>query len=258
MTGRLQNRVAIVTGAGRGIGQAIALKLAQEGASVTIAEVDVLTGETSANELKAAGYKALFTPADITREEQVRSMVEQTVAAFGKVDILVNNAGKNFYYDATQMTEAEWDNAMNVDLKGAWLCCKHSIPEMVKAGGGAVVNISSLHARMTFPGFFPYAAAKAGLVGLTRNLALDWGKHNIRVNAICPGWVNTALAQEWLSMQPEPEEVWEGVLKIHPLGRVGTPEDIANFVAYIASDEAAFITGAELYIDGGLSARYAG
>lgn len=258
MTGRLQNRVAIVTGAGRGIGQAIALKLAQEGASVTIAEVDPGTGEAAANELKAAGYQALFTPADITREDQVKSMVEQTVAAFGKLDILVNNAGKNFYYDATQMTEAEWDNAMNVDLKGAWLCCKHSIPEMVKAGVGSIVNISSLHARMTFPGFFPYAAAKAGLVGLTRNLALDWGKHNIRVNAICPGWVNTALAQEWLSMQPEPEAVWEGVLKIHPLGRVGTPEDIANFVAYIASDEAAFITGAELYIDGGLSARYAG
>jgi NAD(P)-dependent dehydrogenase (short-subunit alcohol dehydrogenase family) len=254
---RLENRVAVVTGAGRGIGRAIARKLAQEGAAVTIAEIDAQTGETTAEELRASGYRALFIPTDITEEAQITTAVEKTTAAFGKLDILVNNAGKNFYYNATTMTEAEWDNAMNLDLKAAWLCCKHALPHMVTAGGGSIINISSLHAKMTVAGFFPYAAAKAGLVGMTRSLALDWGVHNIRVNAVCPGWVWTALAQEWLDQQPDPKAFWDQTLSIHPLRRVGKPEDIANLVAFIASDEASFITGAELYIDGGLSARFA-
>jgi NAD(P)-dependent dehydrogenase (short-subunit alcohol dehydrogenase family) len=258
MGSRLENKVAVVTGAGRGIGQAIARKLAEEGAAVTIAEVDPRTGEPAASELRAAGYRVQFTQTDITQEAQVKAAMEQTAAAFGKVDILVNNAGKNFYYEASTMTEAEWDGAMQIDVKGAWLCCKHVFPHMVKAGGGAIVNIASLHARMTYPGYFPYAAAKSALVGMTRNLALDWGKHNIRVNAICPGWVLTPLAQEWFDQQADPQAAWAQVLSVHPLGRVGRPEDIANFVAFVASDEAAFITGAELTIDGGLGARYAG
>jgi NAD(P)-dependent dehydrogenase (short-subunit alcohol dehydrogenase family) len=257
MVNRLENKVAVVTGAGRGIGQAVARKLAQEGAAVTIAEIDPQTGEATAEELRAAGYRAQFAQTDITREAQVKAAMEQTAAVFGRLDILVNNAGKNFYFEASTMTEADWDGAMNLDLKGAWLCCKHAFPHMVKSGGGAIVNISSLHAKMTTPGFFPYAAAKSGLVGMTRNLALDWGVHNIRINAICPGWVLTSLVQEWLDRQPDPQAALERARSLHPLGRVGMPEDIANFVAYLASDEAAFINGAELSIDGGLSARYA-
>src|SRR5262249_35120126 len=151
MTNRLENKVAVVTGAGRGIGQAIARKLAQEGAAVTIAEVDLRTGEAAAPELRDSGYRAQFAQTDITQEAMVKAAMEQTAAAFGKIDILVNNAGKNFYYDASTMTEAEWDNAMNIDLKGAWLCCKHAFPHMVTAGGGSIVNISSLHAKMTYP-----------------------------------------------------------------------------------------------------------
>ncbi|PJF41216.1 MAG: short-chain dehydrogenase [Phototrophicales bacterium] len=255
--GRVANKVAFITGAGQGIGEAIARKMCDEGAAVTIAETNAQTGAAVAQSLTDAGHRALFVQADITQEAQVAAAVAQTVETFGQLDILVNNAGKNFYYDATQMTEREWDEAMNVDVKGAWLCCKHAIPHMVERGGGSIVNIASIHARMTVPGIFPYAAAKSALVGMTRNLALDWGVQNIRVNAVCPGAVRTHLIEEWFNLHDDPQAAEDAMLRVHALGRIGTPEEIANFVTFIASDEASFITGAELYIDGGLSARFA-
>jgi NAD(P)-dependent dehydrogenase (short-subunit alcohol dehydrogenase family) len=257
MVGRLENKVAIITGAGRGIGQAIARKMTAEGAAITIAEFDPKSGQAAADELCAAGYSALAVPTDITRESDVKAVVEQTLQRFGRLDILVNNAGKNFYFDATTMTEADWDEAMAVDVKGAWLCCKYAIPPMIAQGGGSIINIASIHARMTVEGMFPYGAAKAALTGMTRSLALDLGRKNIRVNAICPGWVRTTLVDEWFNTQPDPKAAEDKVLSVQPMGRIGTPEEIANLVAFIASDEASFITGAELFIDGGASIRFA-
>jgi NAD(P)-dependent dehydrogenase (short-subunit alcohol dehydrogenase family) len=257
MTGRLQNKVALITGAGRGIGQAIARKMAAEGAAVTIAELDPKTAQATADELCAAGYQAIGVPTDITREADVKAAVDQTLQAFGKLNILVNNAGKNFYYDASTMTGDEWDGAMAVDVKGAWLCCKYAIPPMLAQGGGSIINIASIHARMTVEGMFPYGAAKAALTGMTRSLALDMGRKNIRVNAICPGWVRTALVQEWFETQPDPKAAEDKVLSVQPMGRIATPEEIANVVAFIASDEASFVTGAELFVDGGASIRFA-
>ncbi len=257
MAGRLEGKVALVTGAGQGIGEAIAVKLAQEGAAVTVAEIKAQTGAATAQKLRDMGARALFARTDITREADIAAAIEQTVAEFGALNVLVNNAGKNFYFDPATMTSDDWDGAMSVDFKSVWLCCKHAIPCMETAGGGSIVNITSIHGRMTVAGMFPYAAAKAGLNGLTRSLALDLGPKNIRVNAICPGWVRTYLVDEWLEKQDDPIAMEASVLKTLPLGRMSAPSEIANFVAFIASDEASYITGAELYIDGGLSGRFA-
>ncbi len=256
MTGRLEGKVAFITGAGRGIGRAIAQKMALEGAAVVIAEVDTASGQQTTEDLIAAGYRALFVQVDITRESEVQQAIQHTVETFGGLNILVNNAGKDFNFDATTMTEADWYMAMDVDVKGVWLCCKYAIPQLLKQGGGAIVNIASVHARATSPNYFPYGAAKSAVVGLTRSLALDYGPHNIRVNAICPGWVLSDAIANWLKAQPNPQVTEAHIVSLQPVRRIGDPMEIANLVAFVASDEASYITGAELVIDGGLTAQY--
>src|SRR5829696_8401995 len=173
MSSRLENKVALITGAERGIGRAVASKMTHEGAMVALADIDLASAQSAAEQLQDEGCRALAIQTDITRESQVQAAVQRAIEHFGRIDILVNNAGKNFYYDATTMSEADWDNAMNVDVKGAWLCCKHVLPVMKAAKAGSIINIASVHARITAPQHFPYAAAKSALVGLTRNLALD-------------------------------------------------------------------------------------
>ena len=251
---RLENKVAVVTGGAQGIGQAIVQKFVAEGARVALLDIDEPRGRAEA---ERHGDAVRFIRCDITREADVAAAIAGTVEAFGTVDILVNNAGVNTYFDATTMTEDEWEKVFAVDLKGAWLCCKHALPHMREQGSGAIVNIASIHAFMTTYNQFPYAAAKSGMVGMTRSLALDFGKCQIRVNAICPGWVRTQLVDEWLELQPEGKAAEQRVLDQQPLGRMAAPMEIANFVAFVASDEASFMTGAALLIDGGLSARFA-
>jgi NAD(P)-dependent dehydrogenase (short-subunit alcohol dehydrogenase family) len=251
---RLEHKVAVVTGGAQGIGQAVVEKFVAEGARVALLDIDEPRGRTEAERL---GDAVRFIRCDITREADVSAAIAETVETFGKLDILVNNAGVNTYFDATTMTEDEWEKVFAVDLKGAWLCCKHALPHMRDQGAGSIVNIASLHAFMTNYNMFPYAAAKSGMVGMTRSLALDFGKHQIRVNAICPGWVRTQLVDEWLELQPEGKAAEQRVLDQQPLGRMATPMEIANFVAFVASDEASYLTGAALLIDGGLSARFA-
>jgi NAD(P)-dependent dehydrogenase (short-subunit alcohol dehydrogenase family) len=254
---RLQNKVAAVTGGAQGIGRAIVEKFHSEGARVALLDIDEERGSAVATTLGESSPGVLFMRCDITREADVERAFAATVEQFGGLDILVNNAGVNTYFDATTMTESEWESVFAVDLKGAWLCAKHAIPMMRRRGGGSIVNIASLHAFMTTYGMFPYAAAKSGLVGLTRSLALDFGPEQIRVNAICPGWTRTQLVDEWLQLQSEGAAAEQRVLDQHPLRRMATPAEIANFVSFVASDEASFITGAALVIDGGLSARFA-
>jgi NAD(P)-dependent dehydrogenase (short-subunit alcohol dehydrogenase family) len=257
MPDRLAGKVAVVTGGAQGIGRAIVEKLAQEGARVSFLDRDEEGGAATARELGGRGPGAAFTRADVTREDEVKSALEQVIRRDGGLDVLVNNAGVNAYFDAAAMTEAEWDAVFAVDLKGAWLCSKHALPAMKRGGRGSIVNIASIHATLTMAGMFPYAAAKAGLVGLTRSLALDYAPANIRVNAVLPGWTRTRLVEEWFRMQADPAEAEKKVLAVHPLGRLATPMEVANLVAFVASDEASAITGAALAVDGGLSARFA-
>ena len=255
--GRLDGRIAFVTGGARGIGRAITEKFVAEGATVTFADVDDDAGRQTATELAAAGIPAAFCRTDITVEADVQRAIEGVVARYGTLDVLVNNAGVNAYYDATAMTESEWNRVFDVDLKGAWLCAKHALPPMKRAGRGSIVNIASIHASLTIAGMFPYAAAKAGLLGLTRSLALEYGPAGIRVNAVLPGYTRTRLVEEWLRTQPDPVAMEQRVIAIQPLRRMAAPADIANVVAFVASDEASAITGASLAADCGLGIMFA-
>jgi NAD(P)-dependent dehydrogenase (short-subunit alcohol dehydrogenase family) len=255
--GRLDGRIAFVTGGARGIGRAIAEKFVAEGATVTFADVDEAAGRQTERELTAAGISTRFCRADITVEADVQRAIEAVVSRHGTLDVLVNNAGVNAYYDATAMTEAEWNRVFDVDLKGAWLCTKYALQPMKRAGRGSIVNIASIHASLTIAGMFPYAAAKAGLLGLTRSLALEYGPSGIRVNAVLPGYTRTRLVEEWLRTQPDPAEMEQRVVAIQPLRRMAAPAEIANVVAFVASDEASAITGASLAADCGLGIMFA-
>jgi NAD(P)-dependent dehydrogenase (short-subunit alcohol dehydrogenase family) len=255
--GRLDGKIAFVTGGARGIGRAIVEKFAAEGGTVTFADLDEAAGQETVRELAAAGIAAGFCRTNITVEADVREAIEAVVDRHGTLDVLVNNAGVNAYFDATEMTEAEWDRLFGVDLKGAWLCAKHALRPMKRAGRGSIVNIASIHASLTIPGMFPYAAAKAGLLGLTRSLALEYGPLGIRVNAVMPGYTRTRLVEEWLQTQPDPAAMERRVVEIQPLRKMATPAEIANLVAFVASDEASAITGASLAADCGLGVMFA-
>jgi NAD(P)-dependent dehydrogenase (short-subunit alcohol dehydrogenase family) len=255
--GRLDGRIAIVTGGARGIGRAIVERFAGEGAQVTFCDLDGAGGEATVRALAASGPHVAFVPADITREADVGRLVADVVRRHGGVDVLINNAGINAYFDAAAMTEAEWDSVFAVDLKGAWLCAKHVLSHMRQRRRGSIVNISSIHAQLTMAGMFPYAAAKSGLVGLTRSLALDCARDNIRVNAVLPGWTRTRLVEEWFAMQPDPAAAEQRILDVHPGGRIATPDEIASVVAFVASDDASAMTGASVAVDCGLGVRFA-
>jgi NAD(P)-dependent dehydrogenase (short-subunit alcohol dehydrogenase family) len=250
----LGDRVAIVTGAANGIGAATTRRLHQEGARVALLDIDQPGGAALADRL--GGGRALFVACDVTVEEQVAAAVAATVDHFGGVDVLVNNAGVNAYFDAETMTLLDWERFFALDLRACWLCSRHVLAQLRRRRGGVIVNVASIHARLTVRGMFPYAAAKSGVVGLTRSLALDYGREGIRVVAVSPGWTRTGLVEQALARQPDPRAAWAQALAIHPLGRIAEPEEIAAVVAFAASEEASFITGVDLAVDGGLSARF--
>jgi NAD(P)-dependent dehydrogenase (short-subunit alcohol dehydrogenase family) len=255
MTGRMTGHHVLVTGGSRGIGAAIVAKALAEGAVATILDLDAKVGRAMADAL-GAGDRVHVATVDVRRGDQVAAGVQAAVARLGPVTALVNNAGRNSFADPVTMTEAEWDDVFAVDLKSAWLCARAVLPAMIAARRGVILNIASVHADQTFKGYFPYAAAKSGLVGLTRSLALEVGPHQIRVNALSPGWTETVQVADYLAGCPP--GVRDRVLETHPMGRIGTPMEIANCAVFLLSDEASFVTGANWRVDGGLGARFAG
>jgi NAD(P)-dependent dehydrogenase (short-subunit alcohol dehydrogenase family) len=255
MAGRLAGRHVFVTGGSRGIGAAIVEKALAEGAVVSFIDLQAEAGEALLSRL--GGRERLsFAVGDVRSAADIARVHAAAKAKLGPVNALVNNAGRNSYADPVTMSEAEWDDVFSVDLKSAWLVARQMLPDMIAARAGAILNIASLHADMTYPGMFPYAAAKSGLVGLTRSLALEVGGHQIRVNALSPGYTETSLVAEFFAAAPP--ELREKVIAVHPMGRMASPAEIANCAVFLISDEASFVTGANWRVDGGLGARFAG
>jgi NAD(P)-dependent dehydrogenase (short-subunit alcohol dehydrogenase family) len=230
---------------------------AQDGARVVFCGRDERAGLEALSELQEHGEVA-FRQANVASEREVAALTAACVERFGAPTILVNNAGVNANYDAVEMSEDQWDAFFAIDLKAAWLAAKHVLRHMKRAGRGSIVNVSSLHGFATLDGFFPYAAAKSGLIGLTRSLALDYGLYGIRVNVVAPGFVRTRLVQESIDRADDKEAAERAMVGGVALGRIGDPHEIATVVRFLASDEASYVTGASLLVDGGLTARRAG
>lgn len=249
---KLKDRVAIVTGGGAGIGSGCARVLAQEGAKVVVVDWDESTGEETAASIREAGGEATFFKCDVSDDDQVAEVVEKVVQQFGRIEILVNNAGIGVYKSVLDTTVQEWDRCLAVNLRGVYSFSKHCIPHMQAVGHGAIVNMSSVHSHATVKGVAPYAASKGAITALTRNMALDYAP-TIRVNSIAPGWVLTPLIEGIFESSGDAAGMKKNVSERQVMQRIGTPEDIGQAAAFLVSDEASFITGTELKVDGGLT-----
>ena len=276
---RLVNKVAMITGAGRGIGAAIALAFAREGAAVVLAELDLQMAQRTAQEIEAAlgagstagstsgtgvandksdtsAVKVLAVQTDVTQSASVQHAVREAERAFGAVDVLVNNAGINVFCDPLTMTDDDWRRCFAVDLDGVWNGCRAVLPGMVERGAGSIVNIASTHAFKIIPGCFPYPVAKHGVIGLTRALGIEYAPRNVRVNAIAPGYIETQLTHDWWNGQADPAAAKQATLDLQPMKRIGRPEEVAMTAVFLASDEAPFINASCITVDGGRSALY--
>ena len=244
----LTNRTVIVTGAGSGIGRGCAMALAAAGANVTLTGRRTPRLEETAH---ATRGRTLVLAADVTRQPDIDSGIAQTVARFGNLDILINNAGVLHVGNAEAITEEQWDHTFNVNVRGVWLFSRSVLPVMRKARGGSIINVASVLGMNAARNRAAYAPSKGAVVLLTKSMAIDYAPENIRVNAICPGFIETDLTAEVIRQAPDPEAVRRERRAVHPLGRLGKPEDVAPLVVYLASDEASWVTGAIFPVDGG-------
>lgn len=253
MADLLKDKVALVTGGSSGIGRATALACAREGAKVAVADIGVAGGEETAQLVKDAGGEAIFIKADMTKAADLEAMVDTIVKTYGRLDCAHNNAGiegalgKTANYD-----EAEWDKVIAINLTGVWLCMKYEIPQMLKNGGGSIVNTASAAGLLGVPNMPAYAASKHGVVGLTKTAALEYAKAGIRVNCVCPGIIQTPMVSRLTGERPG---MFEKIATAEPIGRIGKPEEIAESVVWLCSDLASFVTGHAMSVDGGIVAQ---
>jgi NAD(P)-dependent dehydrogenase (short-subunit alcohol dehydrogenase family) len=249
----LKDKVALVTGAGSGIGRASALTFARAGARVVVVDVVIAGGEETVRLIKAAGGEAIFVKADMAKAVEVEAMVNTTVAAFGRLDCAHNNAGiEGVTATTADYPDDDWDRVININLKGVWLCMKYEIPQMLKQGGGAIVNTASGAGLAGVPRMPAYVASKHGVVGLTRTAALEYAKAGIRVNAVCPGVIQTPMVERVTSRRPG---MIEKMIAAEPIGRIGKPEEIAEAAVWLCSEAASFVTGHAMSVDGGALAQ---
>jgi NAD(P)-dependent dehydrogenase (short-subunit alcohol dehydrogenase family) len=246
---KFEGKVSVITGAGSGIGRATALAFAREGASVAVADILEQDSQETACMIMDLGGHALAITCDVARNDDVRRALDETVKTFGRLDFAFNNAGIEYAFKpAAEITEEEWDRIIDIDLRGVFLCMKHEIPLMLKQGGGAIVNTSSGAGVKGFKGGAAYVAAKHGVVGLTKAAALDYAQSNIRINAVCPGIIDTSMMQRFTGGTPEGRQT---VIAQEPVGRMGTPDEIAAAVVWLCSDAASFVVGSAMVVDGG-------
>lgn len=244
--GKLQNKVAVITGGASGIGAATAKLFVSEGAKVVLVDLNEEKGKAFERELKALNAEALFVKANITNEEEVAHIFKQTIEAFGKVDVVFNNAGIGRVHSSHDLAYSEWRNTVNVDLDGVFLVAREAIREMLKTGGGAIVNTASMYGWVGSPGSAAYNAAKGGVINLTRSLALEYAEQNIRINSLCPGFIDTPII---------PEESKQALAQLTPMKRLGQAEEMARAVLFMACDDSSFMTGNSLTVDGGYTAQ---
>ena len=248
MAGKFEGKVALVTGGGSGIGRASALTFARDGANIIVADVDVNGGEATVQMIKKDGGEAIFVRTDVTKAAEVEALVNKAVETYGRLDYALNNAGgsvSNVSID--NCSEGEWDGVISVNLKGIWLCMKYEIPQMLRGGGGAIVNTSSVAGLVGFTNNAAYTASKHGVVGLTKVAALEYAKNSIRVNAVCPGFIRTPLLERIMAVKK--------LQSFGPMERLGTPEEVAQTIVWLCSDAASFVTGIAMPVDGGYIAR---
>jgi NAD(P)-dependent dehydrogenase (short-subunit alcohol dehydrogenase family) len=254
MSDRIVNKVALITGGASGQGRVAAIRFAQEGAKVVLSDVNEDGGRQTMHMVQENGGQAYFVPADVSVETSAREMVEAAVRQYGALHILYNNAGiggGGIDTDVTQLTVETWERVLNINLRGIFLCSKYGVPALIRAGGGSVINTASIAGLIGSPyAGHAYTASKGGVIALTRAMAMSYARHRVRVNAICPGGVETPMTERF---RQDPAQ-WQRYIDSHPIGRVGTPEDIVNLAVYLASDESSWVTGSIFTIDGGRTA----
>ncbi len=252
---KLKDKVAIITGSAKGIGKGCALVFAEEGANVVIVDIDIKAGEQTVREIVERNGKAIFINTDLRSSEQVQSMIGSVINTYGQIDILFNNAGYHYSKNIEVTSEEEWDFIINTNLRSVFLCSKYSIPHLRKTKG-CIINMSSMVGLIGQSNAGAYSASKGGIVAMTKGMALDFAKDGIRVNCICPGWVETPLVEDWFSQQPDPQKAKEYIYSVHPLNRIASSEEIGKAAAFLASSEASFITGIAMPVDGAVSLGY--